>query len=75
MVLDVASKLDEAFINGSGTAGIPLGLLNHTGVQSVAATGVLTLDELLDAVALAYSANVETFRLRWMMPSRTFIAF
>jgi predicted phage gp36 major capsid-like protein len=30
--------------------------------------------ELLDAVALAYSANVDTGRLRWMMPSRTFVA-
>jgi hypothetical protein len=27
MVLDVAAKLDEAFINGSGTAGIPRGIL------------------------------------------------
>ena len=74
MVLDVAAKIDEAFINGSGTGGIPLGLLNYTGVQQITATGVLTLGKLLDAVALAYSANVDTARLRWMMPSRTFIA-
>jgi HK97 family phage major capsid protein len=74
MVLDVASKIDEAFINGSGATGIPLGLLNYTGVQSITAVGVLTLDKLLDAVALTYTANVDTSRLRWMMPSRTFIA-
>ncbi len=74
MVLDVASKIDDAFINGSGTGGVPLGILNYTGVQEITAVGALTLDRLLDAVALAYSANVDTGRLRWMMPSRTFIA-
>lgn len=73
MVLDVAVKIDEAFINGTGAAGIPRGILNYTGVQAVTAVGALTLDKLLDAVALAYSANVDTARLRWMMPSRTFI--
>ena len=74
MVLDVAAKIDEAFIAGSGATGIPRGILSYIGVQSVAAVGALTLDKLLDAVALAYSANVDTARLRWMMPSRTFIA-
>jgi predicted phage gp36 major capsid-like protein len=34
----------------------------------------VTLDKLLDAIALAYTANVDTSRLPWMMPSRTFIA-
>lgn len=74
MVLDVASKIDDAFISGSGTGGVPLGLLGYTGVQEITAVGALTLDKLLDAVALAYSANVDTARMRWMMPSRTFIA-
>ncbi len=74
MVLDVAGKIDEAFVNGSGAAGVPRGILNYTGVQEITAVGALTLDRLLDAIALAYSANVDTTRLRWMMPSRTFIA-
>jgi len=74
MVLDVAARLDTAFFTGTGVAGEPLGLLNYTGVQSTAAVGALTLDKLLDAIALAYSANVDTGRLRWVMPSRTFIA-
>ncbi len=74
MVLDVAAKIDTAFFTGSGTGGEPLGLLNYTGVQSVASVGALTLDKLLDAIALMYTANVDTSRLRWVMPSRTFIA-
>lgn len=74
MVLDVASKIDDAFIAGSGTGGIPLGLLNYTGTQQITAVGALTLDKLLDVVALMYTANVNTSRLRWLMPSRTFIA-
>ena len=74
MVLDVAAKIDQAFFIGTGVAGEPLGLLNDTGVQSVAAVGTLTLDDLPDAIALMYTANVDTARLRWAMPSRTFIA-
>lgn len=74
MVLDVAAKIDTAFFTGTGTLGEPLGLLNYAGVQSVAAVGALDLDKLLDAVALAYTANVDTGRLRWVMASRTFIA-
>ncbi len=73
MVLDVAARLDAAFFTGTGAAGEPLGLLNYTGVQSTTAVGALTLDKLLDAIALAYTANVDTSRLRWVMPSRTFI--
>jgi len=73
MVLDVASKIDQAFFSGTGGTE-PLGILNYTGVQSVPASGVLTLDKLLDAIALMYTANVDTSRLRWVMPSRTFIS-
>ena len=60
MVLDVAGKIDEALVNSSGATGIPLGILNCTGVQQITAVGTLTLYKLLDAVALAYSANVDT---------------
>lgn len=74
MVLDVAAKIDTAFFTGTGGAAGPLGLLNYTGVQQITAVGALTLDKLLDAVALMYTANVDTSRLRWVMPSRTFIA-
>lgn len=73
MVLDVAAKIDQAFFTGTGTSGNPLGLLNYTGVQEILAVGALSLDDLLDAVALMYTANVDTSRLRWVMPSATFI--
>ena len=73
MVLDVAAKIDTAFFSGTGGAE-PLGILNYTGVQQITAVGALTLDKLLDAIALMYTANVDTSRLRWVMPSRTFIA-
>lgn len=74
MVLDVAAKIDTAFFTGTGTSGEPLGLLNYTGVQTMTTVGALTLDKLLDAVALMYTANVDTSRLRWVMPSATFIS-
>ncbi len=79
MVLDVAARIDTAFVAGTGdpVAGkntTPLGILNYTGVQVIPAVGAPTLDDLLDAVALTYSANVDTGRLRWMMTSRDFIA-
>ena len=39
MVLDVASKIDDAFVNGSGTGGIPRSILDCTGVQQITAVG------------------------------------
>ncbi|MDP9429959.1 MAG: phage major capsid protein, partial [Actinomycetota bacterium] len=79
MVLDVAARIDTAFIAGTGDPvggknTTPLGILNYPGVQVIPAVGAPTLDDLLDAVALTYSANVDTGRLRWMMTSRDFIA-
>ncbi|MDP9465672.1 MAG: phage major capsid protein [Actinomycetota bacterium] len=78
MVLDVAAKIDQAFIAGTGDPvggknTTPLGILNYPGVQTIAGVGTPTLDDLLDAVALTYTANVDTGRLRWMMTSRDFI--
>jgi HK97 family phage major capsid protein len=78
MVRDVAAKLDAAFIAGDGTPTgtgklTPVGILNWTGVQTVAAVGTPTLDDLQDAVGLAMAANVETSRLTWFMTSRDFV--
>lgn len=74
MVLDVASKLDNALIAGDGAGSTPKGILNYAGVQTMAGVGALTLDKLLDALALTYAANVDASRLRWLMTSREFIA-
>ncbi len=79
MVLDVASKLDTALITGTGdvVAGkrtTPLGILNYTGTQEIAAVGAPTVDDLLDAVGLLLAANADPAGTRWMMTSRDFIA-
>jgi HK97 family phage major capsid protein len=79
MVLDVASKLDNALIAGTGDAvagkrTTPLGILNYTGTQEIAGVGAPTVDDLLDAVGLLLAANADPAGTRWMMTSRDFIA-
>lgn len=79
MVLDVAAKLDAAFIAGTGDIvdgrrTTPLGILNYPGVVSLPAVGVPTLDDLHDAYGIALGANVDPARLRWLMTSRDFIS-
>jgi HK97 family phage major capsid protein len=79
MVLDVAAKLDAAFIAGTGDPDAngkrttPLGILNYPGVQEIPAVGVPSLDDLHDAYGLALGANVDPARMRWMLTSRDFI--
>lgn len=75
LVRDVASKLDKQFF-GTGGDGIvtPKGLFVYAG-QELPVGGALTLDDLLDAEALALGANVdpENNSLRWVMTSREFM--
>jgi HK97 family phage major capsid protein len=71
LVKDVADTIDAQFwsaSNGSSNT-LPQGILNYAG-QSVTAVGTLTLDKLLDAEALALSANVDPSSLKWAMTSR-----
>ena len=60
LVLDVAAKLDQQFLSASdGNGGTePKGILSYAG-QTVDVGGVLSLDSILDAQALALSANVD----------------
>lgn len=75
VVTDVAAKLDTAFIAGTGDAGTtPVGILNYAGTQSVAAVGAISFDALLDAWALALSADVNLDAVKWMMRPETFVA-
>lgn len=71
LVKDVADTLDAQFWGASNGAALtlPQGILNYAG-QSVTAIGTLTLDKLLDAEALALSANVDPSSLKWAMTSR-----
>lgn len=75
LVTDVADKLDSQFMSASGD-GIttPRGIFAYTGTQTLAVGGALTLDALLDAFALAMSADVNTSALRWFVTPREFIA-
>ena len=74
LVSDVAAKLDTQFFSASGDGTTtPKGLFAHTGIQTSAVGGAITLDALLDAWGLALSANVDMSRLRWVMQPREFV--
>lgn len=78
LVRRVTTKIDQAFISGTGTpAGVnrtqPEGILNWDGTQDMPVAGALVLDDLHDAVGLAMAADVDTSRLRWIMRSNTFV--
>jgi HK97 family phage major capsid protein len=75
LVTDVADKLDAQFMSAGGD-GIttPKGIFAYSGTQNLAVGGALTLDVLLDAYALAMSADVNTSALRWFVTPREFIA-
>ena len=74
LVRDVAAKIDTQLFSASGD-GIttPKGLFAHTGIQTSAVGGAITLDALLDAWGLALAANVDMSRLRWVMQPREFV--
>lgn len=75
LVKDVADTIDAQFWGASNgaTSTLPQGILNYAG-QSITAVGALTLDKLLDAEALALSANVNPASLKWAMTSRELTA-
>ena len=74
LVTDVAAKLDSQLFSASGD-GIetPQGLFAWAGTQTLAVAGVLTLDHLHDAEALALGANVDPAGMRWVLTSRELI--
>ena len=68
----VARALEVAAIAGSGTDGEPTGLVNTSGVTTVAGItpGSVTRDNILDFEAAIEDANADTDRLAWLMPSK-----
>ncbi|KAB1942290.1 phage major capsid protein [Brevibacterium linens] len=69
LVNDVARKLDTALLTGDGTNNSVTGFINQAGVQK----GVLDAsdpDSLLDALAMAYAAEVEPSQ--WFMSGTDF---
>ena len=74
LVKDVADTLDAQFWSATGDGIVkPKGLFAYAG-QTLAVDAALTLDDLLDAEALALGANVNTDALKWVMSSRELIA-
>lgn len=74
LVTDVATKLDSQLFGASGDGTTtPQGMFAWAGTQSLAIDGVLDLDDLHDAEALALGENVDPTQLRWVMTSRELI--
>lgn len=75
LVVDVANKLDQQFWSATGDGvTTPKGILAYSGTQSIAGSGALTLDVLLDAWGKALAANVNMAGLRWVMRPEQFTA-
>lgn len=74
LVTDVAAKLDAQLFSASGDGvTTPQGLFAWAGTQTLAVDGILELDDLHDAEALALGENVNPTQLRWVMTSRELI--
>lgn len=71
LVTDIASALDNAFINGTGTTQ-PLGMLAQTGIQTIAVTGAATTDLLYDMSSKLLSAEVDPSGARWLITPYVF---
>lgn len=74
LVTDVAAKLDAQLFSASGDGTTtPQGLFAWSGTQNLAVDGIMELDDLHDAEALALGENVEPANLKWVMTSREFV--
>lgn len=64
----IALAIDAACINGSGTGGEPLGILNTTGIGSVTVGGVAlsNVDPLIDLETAVATANADVGSLRYL---------
>ena len=71
LVADIATALDNAFINGTGTTQ-PLGMLAAAGTQSIVVTGAATTDLLYDMSAKLLTANVDPTGARWLITPYVF---
>lgn len=72
LVRRVANAIDRAFLVGDGASSTVLGVANATGVQTVAAVGAPTVDDLHDALGLAMGANAKPSA--WFMNPRDLVA-
>ena len=70
LVRRIALSLDEAMLVGDGAANTVKGIANATGVQTMAAISLVTVNDLHDAHALALGANAKPSA--WFMHPRDF---
>jgi HK97 family phage major capsid protein len=68
LVRRVANALDRAFLVGDGASDTVRGIVNQTGVQTMAAVGSPSVDDLHDAASLAMTANAKPSA--WFMHPR-----
>ncbi|MDF9279419.1 phage major capsid protein [Arthrobacter sp. EH-1B-1] len=75
LVSDVAKAVDAHLFGATGD-GIttPRGLFAYEGVQNLAVTADLTLDNLMDAQGLALGANSNLGTSKWVLTSAEFIS-
>ncbi len=73
MVRDVANKVDHALIAGDGSDDTPTGLLHYSGTQEMTSVGTVELDDLHDAVGLAWAEHADPDSMRWMLRSDVFV--
>lgn len=59
--------LDEAFLNGSGTAHTPLGLANISGVQTYSDESALSVKTPAKMLALLKSKNIPMENVKWLL--------
>lgn len=64
----VRSELERGFLNGDGTSGQPVGLLETSGLGSVTFAGVTPINaELAEMVEAAGSADADFSRCSWLL--------
>jgi len=68
----IAREVDRAFLVGDGASNTVTGLANETGVQTIAAVGTPTIDDLYDAEAKLLAANGDPETAAWFMAPRSF---
>ncbi|MCQ2589287.1 MAG: phage major capsid protein [Treponema sp.] len=64
----VMIALDDALLNGSGSAYQPLGILNQTGIESK--SGALAVDTPFDFEEALESANIPMTNVKWLASPR-----
>ena len=68
LIAQITSAIDKAALEGSGTAPVPRGVANTSGVNALTAAGAtLTWAEALEAMADVAAANLDSSMGTWIM--------